>query len=488
MRLFSSLLLSLALATSLLAAETPEGFSIDLGDWTYVDGVYKSPKLPFFESASLTCTIPGLGSISGHYRVFSDNGQRGWSGYAGTPNAYSIYASTWTMDYLNTLWPIEVKKGTFTLTFRNDNRQEECWVEFYDITYAPAPKTVTVEFDALLGTTDTTTKECVPGEPYGELPTATREGATFLGWSTIKDYMNRDGEAFDNGRCVSPTDIVPVEPKTLYARWGITADKVINAAKSIDSIKFNLGEMHYLIHTASLWWGNWDVFSGTWNYETVEIAGYIPPSSTNEVVQIKFHGKGRLICEHGSFNTTNENYQVFIDGKEPPPYCFGGVYPIRTDGEHTLSFVTINTTSQRKSKSFTIHPITWKEEPIPPFISEEWVSEDYAKWMKDEGWSYPYEDLRYMNYISHMSDAHGLPIWMAYVTGVDPTTYKSSLKIKISHDENGKLKLSPDPDLGESRVYTYFGSNDLKTWEKIDGDADKYHFFKLSVWIKEESP
>lgn len=488
MRLFTSFLLSLTLAANLHATDAPEGFSIDLGDWTYEDGVYKSPKLPFYKSASLTCKIPALGSISGHYRVFSDNGQRSWSGYVGTPNAYSVYASSGTMNTISTLWPVEVKPGIFTLTFRNENLKEECWVEFYDLTYIPAPEFVTIEFDPLLGSCDTPSKECVPGEPYGELPVATREGATFLGWSTVKSYMNKNGEAYNNGRRVSPTDIVPVDPKPLYAMWGIKADKVINAAETIDSLELKLGDMNYYVHTASLWWGNWDVFQGTWNYETVEISGYIPPASTNEVVRITFHGTGRLICEHGGFYT-NDNYKVLIDGKDPPPFSFGGVYPISTDGEHTLSFLTVNTSSTQKSKSFTIYPITWKEEPAPPFLSQDWCTEDYAKWMKDEGWSYPYDDdIRYINYISHMDDAHGLPIWMAYVTGVDPSTYKSSLKIKISHDENGKIKLSPDPDLGESRVYTYFGSNDLKTWKKIDGDADKYHFFKLSVWVKEDNP
>ena len=68
----------------------------------------------------------------------------------------------------------------------------------------------TVTFDANGGTVGTTTKTVTYGNPYGELPTPTREGYTFAGWFTEKD----------GGTQVTKETVVTTADKhTLYAQW-----------------------------------------------------------------------------------------------------------------------------------------------------------------------------------------------------------------------------------------------------------------------------
>ena len=71
-----------------------------------------------------------------------------------------------------------------------------------------------VTFNANDGTVGTTTKTVTYGNPYGELPTPTREGYTFAGWFTEKD----------GGTQVTKETVVTTADKhTLYAHW--TANK-----------------------------------------------------------------------------------------------------------------------------------------------------------------------------------------------------------------------------------------------------------------------
>ncbi len=71
-------------------------------------------------------------------------------------------------------------------------------------------KTPTVSFDANGGSAVTKTMVVTVGKPYGELPTTTRKGYTFLGWYTAKSggsLITRD------------TNVKNGDNHTLYAQW-----------------------------------------------------------------------------------------------------------------------------------------------------------------------------------------------------------------------------------------------------------------------------
>ena len=72
------------------------------------------------------------------------------------------------------------------------------------------PNNYTITFDANGGTVDTKTKVVTYASQYGELPTPTRKGYTFVGW-----YTNPT-----EGQKVNPTGTVgTTKDRTLYARW-----------------------------------------------------------------------------------------------------------------------------------------------------------------------------------------------------------------------------------------------------------------------------
>ena len=57
--------------------------------------------------------------------------------------------------------------------------------------------TITITFDPEGGSVSTTSKEVMIGKPYGELPTPTRDGYRFLGWSG-KNMLSKDNTTNDN--------------------------------------------------------------------------------------------------------------------------------------------------------------------------------------------------------------------------------------------------------------------------------------------------
>lgn len=57
--------------------------------------------------------------------------------------------------------------------------------------------TITITFDPEGGSVSTTSKEVMIGKPYGELPTPTRDGYRFLGWSG-KNMFSKDNTYFYN--------------------------------------------------------------------------------------------------------------------------------------------------------------------------------------------------------------------------------------------------------------------------------------------------
>ena len=77
----------------------------------------------------------------------------------------------------------------------------------------------TVSFNARSGTVSPTSKEVWYGQPYGELPVPTRDGATFLGWFT---ETGGGGTRVDEGTVVETG-----RNHTLYAAWELIPSVVI---------------------------------------------------------------------------------------------------------------------------------------------------------------------------------------------------------------------------------------------------------------------
>lgn len=76
-----------------------------------------------------------------------------------------------------------------------------------------------------------------------------------------------------------------------------------------------------------------------------------------------------------------------------------------------------------------------------------------------------------------------LYVYDDFVAGTDPMDANSQFKVNVEMVD-GKPVISYEPNLGEERSYTTLGSNDLKTWSRIEGDAADYKFFKVDVEIR----
>lgn len=89
----------------------------------------------------------------------------------------------------------------------------------------------TITFDLAGGTSSVTTKKVTYDEPYGILPTPTREGYTFSGWYTLAQ----------EGAKITETTIVDiVEDTILYAHWNATKYTVTfntNGGNSVNDIQ-----------------------------------------------------------------------------------------------------------------------------------------------------------------------------------------------------------------------------------------------------------
>lgn len=82
---------------------------------------------------------------------------------------------------------------------------------------------VTVTFDAMGGTVSPKAKSYAPGKAYGSLPTPTRPGYTFNGWTRSGGSMSY----------VTASSTVPITNHTLYASWSsIAAVKILGYTPS----------------------------------------------------------------------------------------------------------------------------------------------------------------------------------------------------------------------------------------------------------------
>ena len=90
-------------------------------------------------------------------------------------------------------------------------------------------------------------------------------------------------------------------------------------------------------------------------------------------------------------------------------------------------------------------------------------------------------------------DGAGNPmfVWQDFVAGTDPTKPEDTFKASITFDKDtGKPVISWTPELSETeaakREYKVFGKAKIndKDWTLVDGDAEDFNFFKVSVGMK----
>ncbi len=88
-------------------------------------------------------------------------------------------------------------------------------------------------------------------------------------------------------------------------------------------------------------------------------------------------------------------------------------------------------------------------------------------------------------------DAQGNPlmVWQDFVAGTDPTDENDVFTASITMVD-GEVKISYTPELSEAeaakRKYVTYGKASLQDeeWQVVDGDADNYNFFKVTVEMR----
>ena len=86
-------------------------------------------------------------------------------------------------------------------------------------------------------------------------------------------------------------------------------------------------------------------------------------------------------------------------------------------------------------------------------------------------------------------DGDGVTVEREIIAGVSPFDASSKFIANITIDEDGKPKVTPNPDLGDRRVYTVYGKKTLdsagESWEDMsmvsEDEQAEYHFFKIGV-------
>lgn len=107
-------------------------------------------------------------------------------------------------------------------------------------------------------------------------------------------------------------------------------------------------------------------------------------------------------------------------------------------------------------------------------------------WLLDYGVSFDAGDIiSVLNAPTGKKTAGGRPIkvWEEYVLGTNLSDSKDEFKVSVEMID-GKPVITYEPDLGDARKYTTLGSNDLRAWTPVEGDAADYKFFKVDVEIR----
>ena len=83
-------------------------------------------------------------------------------------------------------------------------------------------------------------------------------------------------------------------------------------------------------------------------------------------------------------------------------------------------------------------------------------------------------------------DGDGVPTWAEYIALTDPNDAKSRFNAIISIGADGVPVVGWNTQTSPSRTYKVFGKVDLSdsVWLEVNGNADLYRFFKVTVEIK----
>lgn len=225
----------------------------------------------------------------------------------GTRYAYQFYATTGSGSSLKTYYGKEL---SFTTTGS-----------------AAVTGDYTVYFDAnggKLSSSSASSKEVVSGERYGELPTPTREGYSFLGWYTAKN----------GGSKITERSVVGLDGDiTLYAHWECEHEhykngRCENCGKLSSDYNHDRRGMNNFHHRRDFQKDHFnDVSERSWYYDSVSnayIMGLIDgvtaasfdPDGTLTIAQaIKIAACLHQIYYEGEIDFTESSpwYQVYVD-------------------------------------------------------------------------------------------------------------------------------------------------------------------------------
>lgn len=198
--------------------------------------------------------------------------------------------------------------SVFTAKFRNDTAAPQditryfgCWAACGDgsenpssmtlrFTLTPVTAAYTLTLDPDGGNVSPASKQVTLGGQYGELPTPTKTGFTFIGWYTEKTGGTKVGR-YDS--------LVSNASHTLYARWSQnhTHEAVPGESKTFDG-ELNTGT--YQLNTY-YWLSQYD------NY-------YLTTTFTSSY-QLKVpSNKAKYICLNGKTFTSNSSHRVSFSG------------------------------------------------------------------------------------------------------------------------------------------------------------------------------
>ena len=190
--------------------------------WSYLngysDGVFRSDGMFTIRGAGnnsvrgVTFTTTGSGTLSLMQKVSSEarwdfaiillDGEE-VSKISGTDGGWQAFSKA-VGDGTHT-WTLEYSKDASDIFATGE---DTAW--FKDISFTSGPETHVVLFDTDGGSASHNEKAYNPGDPYGELPTASRSGYKFLGW-----YTQRGA----GGTKITASSIVDSSVTTLYAQW-----------------------------------------------------------------------------------------------------------------------------------------------------------------------------------------------------------------------------------------------------------------------------
>ncbi len=226
-------------------------------------------------------------------------------------------------------------------------------IESYSLYAHWSVKNVTVTFDADGGSCSPGSKTFSYGEAYGILPTAVRNGYTFLGWYTSKT----GGEQITRNKVITNA-----EDHTLYAHW--SAEEAVNVTVTFNAnggttsvqtktVTFGsaFGELPTAARDGYVFLGWYTALNDGYSVDAASIVGntsdfvlYALWKQEEAVkVTVSFDANGGTATMNSKTYTYGKKYEE-LPGANRNGYSFLGWYTSKTDGEQvTTNTVVTNT-------------------------------------------------------------------------------------------------------------------------------------------------